>query len=426
MKHYWSCIIYSSIIWFYCGFSGCIDDPVNPDTTKISGKIYDARVHFYDYLISPGDYPIVSNDRNGMFHLEISGKPYDLIISENLYYGENSTVKYTNITNSMNHFLIEPDFRYVNSNNLFPNKCSFQVEYPEPGNSNTVLIKFASEDYFSEKHNNYGRVTIALPENKSSISGKLIYFEALLDGEGNFIWCDKFGIKEVTLYEGANATIVFNPGEINYDPFEVTSTVNISLPQGFSCNSYEVSLCIPGYSKSSDLIINRFFDCRYQFISSPLLDQLGFKIKVHSSYSPYLTFGEISEGRVWKYFDALSNINLVHIESFALLTPADDEINISDSTTFEISDNSTVPAIYEFVLFNGFETARVYTNKRSIKFSDFRSWSFTLLPGTYYFWSVRKFPNFNSVDEFLNTPYLINKNYSDVESVSGRIFKTMP
>lgn len=415
MEHYRTFISYLLIICFYCGFSGCIDDPVKPDTTTISGKIYDGSIFF----ISPGDYPIVSNDRNGMFHLEIPGIPYDLIISETFYYSGNSTVKYTNITNSMSHFLLRPYYH-----NIYTNNCRFMVEYPQPGNSNTVLIKFVSEDYFSEGHNNLGRVTIALPEDKFSISGKLIYFEGLKDGEGGFIRCDKFGIKDITLYEGDNSTIVFDPGEINYDPAEFFTDVNISLPQSFSCLS-RVSLSIPGYSGSSDLIIN-YLGCGNRFISIPLLDHLGFKIKVHSWYSPYLTFGEISEGEVWKYFDAQNSINLVHNESFALLSPADDEINITDSTTFEISDNSALPAVYEFVLFFGHKTARVYTNKRSIKFSDFRSWNFSLLPGTSYLWNVRKFPNFNSVDEFLSTPYVINKNYSHVESVSGRIFKTKP
>jgi hypothetical protein len=420
MKHYWSCIIYSSIIWFYCGFSGCIDDPVNPDTTKISGKIYEG-ILFNKYLISPGEYPIVSNDRNGMFHLEIPGKPYDLIISENLYYGENSTVKYTNITNSMNYFLIEPDFRYVNSDNLFPNKCSFQVEYPEPENSNTVLIKFASEDYFSENQTNYGRVTIALPEDKSSISGKLIYFEGFPDEQGGFYRCDKFGIKEITLYEGDNSTIVFDPAEINYDPVEIFSYVNISLPLNFSFNSSYISLSIPGYSACSDLIIN-YLRFQNQYVSIPILNHLGFKIKVHSIYT---TTGGL--GDIWQYFDAQSNINLMHQKTFDLLTPADEEINISDSTTFEISDNSTLPAICGFNLIYGWnKTARVYTNKRSIKFSDFRSWNLSFLSGTSYLWSVRKFPNFNSVDEFLSTPYIINKNFSHVESVKNHIFKTKP
>ncbi|HJY64964.1 MAG TPA: hypothetical protein VJ455_12465, partial [Ignavibacteria bacterium] len=136
---------------------------------------------------------------------------------------------------------------------------------------------------------------------------------------------------------------------------------------------------------------------------------------------------EYIPGHIWKLVNIGEPLTISLTQSVFEKLPIEGADNISDTSAFEITDIIGA-AIYEYNLYlpNDHKVIRLITNKTKIKFSDFRARGFDLLRNTTYLWHVRKFPNYNNVDEFLTKPYIIDNRYNYIELSKGRSFKTAP
>jgi hypothetical protein len=245
---------------------------------------------------------------------------------------------------------------------------------------------------------------------------------------GKIISFDKFGIKEnITLYPGSNPDIRFYEDEILFNPEEITKSYYAFLPPGFESVSYNanVFLSIPSYHKSSDLSLLTSEGQINNPVIIPVLPGNDFKIKIHNEYINTLGYDEHYPGKQWKYLSLKDPLEITLKQSFYLTLPQDEFQYVTDTTTFEISDNSP-PALYQFSLFCEDKAVRLFTNKQRVIFRDFKTRGFELYPNKVYFWHVRKFPGYNNIDQFLSQPFTVDDRYEYIELSRNRMFKTVP
>ena len=405
--------------------AGCIDSPVQEEGIIIKGKVYSG----YNCLVSNGEYPLVPTDYYGNFELKVSNKPYDLIVSEYI----SRILKISGITIN-NPQIITNDYNRVHYNYY---DCKTYVKFPPLSIKKRICAKFISKDEFIS-YNEFKTiypgtdsvlVRIFLPPGKTEISGRIYYLEASIVS-GELTSYDKFGIKDITIYKGLNPNLYFKNEDISYNPAEITQWVNVELPQSFRKSIIRVCLSLPDYYKYSDFIIYEAdYWFMYDHVLIPVIPLNEFKIKLIVEYLKdygYYYF-EYIPGHIWKLVNIGEPLTISLTQSVFEKLPIEGADNISDTSAFEITDIIGA-AIYEYNLYlpNDHKVIRLITNKTKIKFSDFRARGFDLLRNTTYLWHVRKFPNYNNVDEFLTKPYIIDNRYNYIELSKGRSFKTAP
>jgi hypothetical protein len=273
-------------------------------------------------------------------------------------------------------------------------------------------------------------IPVYIPPGSSSISGKIYYLEAAVSSAGNIVSYDKFGIKDsVTLYPGRNPGIYFNNEEISYNPPESQRYVSIDLPLGYDLRYSCVYLTTLNNKKSNDVCLpeKNYLSNSYHILT-PVLPGKEFIYKVYAKYRSSLQNAYQSlEGSMWKKVNAGENFSLTLNNTLNEKLPANGINNVTDTTTFEIKDISG-PALYEYklTLADDNSSINLYSDKTKIKFSDFRFGRFELKHGETYIWNVRKFPNYNNIDEFLLQPFVLDNRYDYIEVTPGRSFKTAP
>jgi hypothetical protein len=434
MKRYKSYIIKVIILSHFCILVGCVDEAILPSET-VDGKIYDDNDIVINYLVSSGNYPIISTDVENNFKLEIQTSPFDLVVAENTFFGIYETAKFLNVTNKTSHIIMK---EWAFPKDYFSDYCGVRVYFPKFAELNFVFIKFISKDHFIDDTPFYTSASdyqnqnseyyldkfLYLPRNKNSIEGKIYYFEALIDNNtGNIVACERFGIKDITLFKGSNEPVRFNEAELSYNPPEKKVPASINFPAGYGISGAAISVSLPGYSKSSDFVLYNYFGNNTEIII-PILPSPELKIKVSAEYvAPnYGYYG----GESAEYFESGEAMDLNHEEHVTITSPLNGDENITDTTTFEINDNSTDIGIYEFFLYSSNRIMSIFTDKKSIKFSDFRAWGHPLSANTYYLWMVRKYPEYSSVDDLLSMPYVINSKHRYIELSRDARFKTAP
>jgi hypothetical protein len=252
----------------------------------------------------------------------------------------------------------------------------------------------------------------------------MYYLESSVDSDRVITSFDRFGIKQLSLNISNNTNVIFTNEDVEYNPPEVEIPVHVNLPEGFHSSGTRISISVPGMFKSSDYPIGGVFTEGKVLI--PLLPGNEFKIKIFNQYQvsgiPY----SYSQGEHSILVNPGEPVNMALTKHINLLNPVNNGENIDGSASFEISD-SEGPAVYEFSMVNSKgQILRIYTNKKTLKFSDFQAREFDLSPNRNYFWWVRKFPNFNNVDEFLTQPYVLDMRYYYIELSELRQFKTAP
>jgi hypothetical protein len=394
----------------------------------ISGKIYGYWLD--NYLVSINGYPVAMTDYNGIFNLNCSAKPYDLIIyNYDIFFISDEGKKYNGLYINTPQIIYREDdiYRFDFS------WCRLRVNFPALSERKFVCTKFISDNVFMEggglrslpKGFSLSNLNIYIPPENTSISGRIYYLEIKYDTtSGKFISYDKFGIKDITIFNGQNDTITFSKAEVSYDPPEQIIQVNVSYPSYYQLRPPEIHLSCPTKYKSSDL--NLFYDGMGSILV-PILPQGEFKTKLFIEYEIYFPTVHNLRGQECRYANLGEPIFLDHNKTVNLISPLNGYTLASDTTTFEITDMEE-PAIYEFNIYNysNYHFISLYTKRKKLNFSDFRTTFFEVSPNTEYRWVVRKFPLFNTVDEFVSKPFMIDNRYSYIELSNGNDFKTAP
>ena len=237
---------------------GCLDAPVIPKG-NITGTVYDGKgFPEKESLVSYGDYPIAVSDNNGNFSIDALTTPYDLVVGR--YYG----IKYLKLNKPISELY---NFEYESASNSMP----IEIAIPSRDVGKLTFIKFFSENnFYQEKDRLYPYDTISagldtifktsidLPFNKRSISGKILYLEAVIYPYENHIYSyTRYGIKDVTL-SIYNLNMRFNPEDIRNITDNLNLDYNVIYPDNNFRNIYTgCYFSIPGMNIRSDLALEQ-------------------------------------------------------------------------------------------------------------------------------------------------------------------------
>ena len=157
-------------------------------------------------------------------------------------------------------------------------------------------------------------------------------------------------------------------------------------------------------------------------IPIPLLP-VNFKIKYTGTYYGGSFFEYALK---YKYFNPGENGIINHSEPISLSYPADKDSIISGNTVFKITDNYTGGVyMYEFYsLHSSLDSKffRLFTTRTEVNFSDIISRGFEFIPYSRYYWWVSKLPEFQDVNDLLNSPYVTNTKYNSTQMTERRTF----
>jgi hypothetical protein len=171
-------------------------------------------------------------------------------------------------------------------------------------------------------------------------------------------------------------------------------------------------------------VIQFFFTPNNTF-KVPQLPSPEYKIKVED----HGRTTQLSSSKKWVYIKPGEIANITHNECPLIISPLMYEENVTDTTLFEIEDNSSIPGIYEYRFNTDYNIHSVnysiYTNKKSIRFDDLFSTTFIFVRDKMFSLIVNKYSNYNSIDEFAASRFSLNKNLA-TESTQYIVFKTAP
>jgi len=416
MKDFKPYIILAIILVFAGIFiAGCLENPQNlPE--NINGIVYTVYGNpESDVGVSIGDYPIIYTDHLGQFQLPKSQQTYNLVL--NGYYIDG--LKYLGLKNN------NPKVNYFGG---FYGGIGFSivVNVPRYTLDQALLLKFISDDIsYSHEHmypwspDTTIGMGIYFNPGYTNTHGKLIYLLATVDFFGRIISYDAFGMKDVTLTFNVYNNFTFTSEEVSYNPDEATSNVFIDYPfQNYNtnCNFY---IHFNGKNKNSDLLLG-FTQESYSTQLFPVLPFIDYSIKSESSY-----FGSSVQpvpGTKWVYTNSGEDINVIHKEALALINPADNRNDVTDTTTFSVNDDG-IKGIYIFSVI-GIGSTSIVADKNMIRASDFNSRGFKFSPGKRYLWWVTKYPHYNSIDEFTSINFIMDERYDYIQLSEERDFKT--
>jgi hypothetical protein len=259
--------------------------------------------------------------------------------------------------------------------------------------------------------------------NESSIEGKLLYLECEGDPwEINSY--KKYGIKDVTLYTQANNEITFSQNEVSFDPEEKYSEI---ISTGQSSEMYHDYTGSYLYIKNihNEIRLENNILGNYSYFTLPVLPDLDYSIKIEDA-----AIGQEGQhSSKWIYIQPGENATIMHEQWPAIISPVNNAADITDTTTFMISDNLG-PGIYQYS-FRQDSTHQsiyfdIYTEKKSFKLKDIISKGIIIPPNIRFRWWVNKVPNFNSMDEFVSTPFVLDDKYTSLQNSKMFKFTTAP
>jgi hypothetical protein len=135
----------------FISISGCIDEPAAPDYNIIKGRIYNFLGT--NYLVSAGEYPIVSTDINGNFETQAISNPFDLVVSEiSLFYTYAKFIsKFSQVTLKKPQIIFNSYYNYNYYTYYFEtyNRCKATIKFPPAKDRKLIAFVFLSEDVFS-------------------------------------------------------------------------------------------------------------------------------------------------------------------------------------------------------------------------------------------------------------------------------------
>lgn len=397
--------------------SGCIDNPVIPQGS-INGSVYDKYGMPIPYtLVSIGEYPIIGLDGFGNFSIDNTAFPYDLTISR-----KQVATKYMGLTIHSTKCFSFNEFGYGRN-------CIMFVSYPPLDGSNRAIIKFISKDvntqfdYYSFSDTLF-EIHVGIMPDKDKIEGKLIFLQyTSYFGIKSF---DKFGVKDITLYTGSNPNIRFTEQDVSYNPKEITMPFSIQFSGNYEDFYSLSSINFHGMNHNSELEI--FYPEEYHsgYIIVPELPGLDYKIKFTNYLYYYDDLRRTQPSIKWVYVNPRESISLQHNETIKLILPANGEGVITDTTKFIFTDSEPGGIYVYYITNNSPFYSRIHLNiateKYPLEFKDFKTRGVTFKPNETYYWSVKKYPGYKSIDEFTSRKIIEDTTYSSIPSSANHYF----
>jgi hypothetical protein len=397
-------------------FCGCIDGQVYNEGV-IEGHIIDEYGIPNPYvLVSVGDYPIVSPDANGKFSLENSSNPYNVVFTRGSY----AVYKYEGLTRSNLNFCTFDDASY--STNTF-----VDVAFPKSSQSSLVYIKFISKEHFTQDdyvfHNEdtIAQIDLTIANGRTQIEGQILFLE--YDDFSNF---SRFGIKNVILNTGHNnQPVIFNDSDVSFDPPEIWRYCNVQTAGNIFDSYSQSSLSFPGMNKNSTIDFNENI---WSYFLIPDIPSLNYRVKITNYIIPgKLYISENSLCRKWVFAEPGENIIFTHEITLFLQSPHNGETNITLSSVFSIED--TEPGgIYVYSVYTDphldYYMRHYVTDRKTVSLSDFKTRGYQFTPNTTYYWSVRKYPGYGSIDDFASGKFMNDTTYSKIPASETFVFVT--
>lgn len=404
------------IITLFSAFSGCIDAPVY-NASYVEGNIMDEYGMPNPYvLVSVGDYPIVAPDASGKFTMENSSTPYDIVFTRGSY----GVFKYKGLTRSNLNFCTFDDAGY--STNTYVN-----VAYPRSSELSRLYIKFISKESFIQyeyeflSFDSIVRLPLAITNGRTQIEGQIFFLEY-----SDYLGYSRFGIKNVVLNMGYNnQPVIFSNSDVSFDPPEFFNYCNVQTAGNYYDEYSRVSLTFPGMNKNSTIDFSGYF---YRYFYVPDIPLLDYKVKITNFLLPSrINYRDYSLSRKWVYAEPGENIELTHERTLFLQTPHDGETNITPSSVFSFED--TEPhGIYVFSIIyrsqSNYSLIHLAADKNSLTLADFKTRGYQFTPNTTYYWSVRKYPGYGSIDEFASGKFMNDTTYSKIPASETFMFVT--
>lgn len=400
---------------------GCVDENLTPNSGNIEIHLCDEKAiqgistGFVEHM-SIEAYPIAIQDRFGVFHLSTSNFPYNLRVLQYNYYFNNYIV--FNQISKQNVFIVNPSYY----RSLQTNLCYFFIRHPKVSIDKRYLLKFISPDIFTDLYSSFRYDTITnsfygikLPINTNSISGKILFFEITYDSIHKVITSfDKYGEKNISVNTGSTLDFNFNEEDIKYNPEESNVTCNIIYPERVLGSNTKILLSFDGFNLSSDLLL--YIDdwetlYRSYNIQVPSSLPTRFRIKLYNSCAFVNDWQER-----WVYGAPGSSMSLDNSFQPILFSPAN-RSSVTDTTIFTYGADQKEGIYYLNINGQIFVTKNNQTTLKELKVNGF-----TFPNKKRCSWWVTFFSGFNSIDEFVSQPYLLNPKYTSRSVSEHRLF----
>jgi hypothetical protein len=410
-------LLLPSILFF--AFFGCIDEPNSVKLETINGIVYDGRgapVPFID--VASDNFTIFRTSYGGMFMLENVATPYNIFLST----GSDFFTSYLDLKNRNPNLITILGFCRTGKRNLI-------VHFPQLQPGRALILKFISDQFheqdeyfFPYSYGTYAWLTIESLQSQPTIKGKLIYLEGN-GGSYQIFSYKKFGIKDVILETGEEE-VTFTQEDINFDPEEREMTI-YSPGNGQLQNNYTKALIyIDNVYNEIELDVDWG---PYSYFTVPVLPKLNYDIKIEDQ----LSGSDWERSTKWIHLQPGEDATIQHDQCPAIISPVNNAAGITDTTVFSVSDN-TGPGIYQYSFwlmqdstFSSFQYD-IYTDKKNFSFRDLTKREFKVPPNVKFRWKVYKIPNFNSIDELVSYPYVIDGRYTSLANSKEFKFTTAP
>ncbi len=408
------------LVWL----SGCESDNPVGDGNKITGTVYDEKGFPCGGSIVnlENHQPYYLTLSDGKFSLNVKSPPYNLKINNKVIY---KGIILNNINLLSNRF-------------AEMNRKTISVKIPKILKKNEIgFLKFLSNDI---SYSGYGftfggtvPLTIEYPITKTAIEGKIVLLSVIFNSNYFITSYEHFGVKNVRLdINSLNDTISFSESEINYNPPECEITFDVTNENSENSTTL-FSLNFKEYKSISFIPLNNFLNKgsfnSFKFIEPALLSEpFDFRISFIQTLR--------DSNNKFSYFRNEKTLNLdpctggniiIHNKIFSQ-HPENNQTDVNRHTNF-IFENNGPNGIYEFNIEEYFGkgiqlVARVYTDKNWINFGELIDSGLELHSHSYFSWHVIKHLGYNSIDEFVETPFYEISNTKGTLSSAYRNFFT--
>jgi hypothetical protein len=235
---------------------------------------------------------------------------------------------------------------------------------------------------------------------------------------------EKYGIKDFT-FESSETEVTFTEADINFNPEE--RVMEIYSPGMGEMKHFYSEAYLYLDNIYNEIKLDADYYANYSIFTVPVLPNLKYDIKIKD----VLRGNDWEQSTKWIHLQPGENATIIHDPSPEIVTPVNNATGITDTSLFIISDNYE-QGIYQYSFwimqdstFSSF-AYDIYTDKKSFRPRELIGDKFKLPPMQQFRWRVYKISNFNSMDEFVSTPYVLDSRYTSLANSKEFKFTTAP
>lgn len=380
----------------------------------VAGTVIDERnfpLQFIKVIINGVE---TETDKYGKFRLMNVPSPYDVTIADK---NTSTAVIYKNLNIDNPELIL---FGAVIDKNL--NAAFINVKFPEIPEKSTAILKFISQDEFMSVNvdafsgNNSKTIPVYWPQNKLTISGKIIFIQKDTYKYESFIE------KNITLSK-SNIPVKTNLTSGNaVSPKTSSITVN-SPAKNISGKSVTVYADFFDYSKNSELILfNDEGNLNSVKCLIPELFPFSGKYKVKGD----IKFKDGSGYETYTFAKPNGKVNIQNEFPPDLQTPTDNFLGANGNTEFYYSLGSgTGIYVIQFKSMNTSLNFYIVTGERSAYLNYLSRDEFKRSGSVEFKWRVNKYLTYFNVDDFVRPSAFKNEiGYKAILYSKERTFKT--